>query len=68
MEGVAAGAPAGPALEGILYDEERRERLRAGRRAFLDSYGIVADGRATARAVEAILRLAGEGTTSRAFR
>ncbi|MFB3853308.1 MAG: DUF6716 putative glycosyltransferase [Vicinamibacterales bacterium] len=57
MAGLVLGQPLRPALEAILYDGDRRERLEAARRAFAERYGIVADGRAAARTAKAILQL-----------
>jgi hypothetical protein len=61
---VEAGAMAGAtdedlpgALRRILYDEEFRQQLEAGRRAVLSRYRIGSDGRAAERAAEAILAL-----------
>jgi UDP-N-acetylglucosamine 2-epimerase len=45
-------------LDRLLYDGESRSRLKAARRAFLERYGIRADGRAAARSAETILRAA----------
>jgi hypothetical protein len=62
---VEAGAMAGAGpdtlpveLDRLLYDGESRSRLKAARRAFLERYGIRADGRAAARSAETILRAA----------
>jgi hypothetical protein len=62
---VEAGAMAGAGpdtlpveLDRLLYDGESRSRLKAARRAFLERYGIRADGHAAARSAETILRAA----------
>jgi hypothetical protein len=47
----------GPALQCLLYDRERRERLTAARRAFITRYGLVADGGAAGRAADLIVGL-----------
>ena len=52
------------ALERILYDEEFRRVLDAGRRTFLARFNIAADGRASERSAQAILRLARERSYS----
>jgi len=57
MEGVESDAGIGPALASLLYDEEHRARLSAARRAFMARFGIRPDGRAAARAAEAIASL-----------
>jgi hypothetical protein len=57
MSGVPFGGEIEPALRAILYDGKHRNRLRDGRRAFLDRYGIAPDGGAARRAAEAILGL-----------
>ena len=60
--GVMAGADRagiGPALQRILYDEEFRKHIDAGRSAFLRRYRMESDGRAAQRSAEAILRAAG---------
>ena len=59
--GVMAGADRagiGPALQRILYDEEFREQIEAGRSAFLRRYRMESDGMAAQRSAEAILRAA----------
>jgi hypothetical protein len=59
--GVLAGADRagmGAALRRILYDEEFRNHIDAGRSAFLRRYRIESDGRAAQRSAEAILRVA----------
>jgi hypothetical protein len=58
MAGAATHADIGPLLRGLLYDEEFRRRLGEGRLAFMARYRIAADGRAAARAADAIVRLA----------
>jgi hypothetical protein len=59
--GAMAGAPTleaiGPALQGLLYDREMRERLTAARRAFVARYGLTADGGAAGRAADVIVGL-----------
>ena len=57
MTGATRDDAIGPALERLLYDQEMRERLRAARRAFMDRYGIRADGGASRRAAAAITTL-----------
>jgi hypothetical protein len=57
VAGAATGAEIGPTLCSVLYDKEFRDRLARGRRAFMDRYHVAADGRAAARAAEAIVRL-----------
>lgn len=57
MAGVDLGDEIGPALDGLLYDEGRRRQLAEARRAFLLVHRIEADGRAAARAADAILEL-----------
>lgn len=62
---VEAGAMAGagtpgailPALRGLLYDREMRQRLGAAQKAFIRRYGVEADGRAAERAADAILAI-----------
>ncbi len=58
LAGAATLAEIGPMLRALLYDQEFRARLGEGRRAFMARYGITADGRAAARAADAILSLA----------
>jgi len=48
----------GPLLRALLYDQGFRARLGEGRRAFMTRYQIAADGRAAARAADAIVGLA----------
>jgi len=57
MAGVEQEGEIGPALASLLYDEDRRARLAAARRAFMERAGIQADGRAAVRAADAILSL-----------
>jgi hypothetical protein len=57
MAGAATLDGIGPALRGLLYDRQMRDRLTAGRRAFIDRYGLVADGGAAARAADLIVGL-----------
>jgi hypothetical protein len=61
--GVMVGAPGTadiePALRALLYDEGMRGRLVAARGAFIDRYGIHADGGAARRAADVILELSG---------
>ena len=52
------------ALERILYDEEFRRALDASRRTFLARFDIAADGHASERSAQAILRLARAGSSS----
>jgi hypothetical protein len=62
--GLMAGVDGGDAdaiagmLQRILYDEEFRRELARTRQAFLTRFRIGADGRAAARAADAVLRLA----------
>jgi len=58
MAGAATLEAIGPALKGLLYDREMRERLTAARRAFITRYGLVADGGAAGRAADLIVALA----------
>jgi hypothetical protein len=58
VAGAAVGAEIGPMLRAVLYDKEFRERLAQGRRTFMARHQIAPDGRAAARAAEAIVRLA----------
>ncbi len=44
-------------LEGILYDQEFRQQLERARRVFLEQSGMRSDGRAAARAAEAVLEI-----------
>ena len=48
----------GLALQRILYDEEFREQIEAGRSAFLRRFRMESDGMAAQRSAEAILRAA----------
>jgi hypothetical protein len=57
MAGAASLEAIGPALEGLLYDREMGGRLAAARRAFVDRYGIRADGAAASRAADLIVGL-----------
>jgi UDP-N-acetylglucosamine 2-epimerase len=57
MAGVESNAEIGRALASLLYDEERRARLADARRAFMERFGIRPDGRAAARAAEAVASL-----------
>ena len=57
MAGAATLEAIGPALQGLLYDRERRERLTVARRAFITRYGLVADGGAAGRAADLIVGL-----------
>jgi hypothetical protein len=57
MAGLPFGAEIGPALSAILYDEGHRDRLKTGRLAFLERYGIAPDGLAARRAADAILQI-----------
>ncbi|MBI3263003.1 MAG: hypothetical protein HYZ58_07615 [Acidobacteria bacterium] len=61
MSGAERPEAIGPALEALLYDEERRRQLAGVRRAFLDQSGLTSDGRAAARSAEAIRQLARTG-------
>jgi hypothetical protein len=63
MAGVPFGSDIEPALRAILYDGGHRDRLRSGRLAFLERYGIAPDGGASRRAAAAILRLRRPGGT-----
>lgn len=57
MDGVAAGGDIAAALRAALDTGARREAWRARAAAFMEQAGIRADGRAVARAVDAILGL-----------
>jgi hypothetical protein len=57
MAGVDSNAGIGPALASLLYDEEHRAQLAAARRAFMERFGIRPEGRAAARAAEAVASL-----------
>jgi len=57
MAGAVTLEGIGPALQGLLYDRETRERLTAARRAFITRYGLVADGGAAGRAADLIVGL-----------
>lgn len=59
MTGAGRPEAIGPALEALLYDEERRRQLAEARRAFLQQYGLMSDGRAAARSADAILEVVG---------
>jgi hypothetical protein len=58
LAGAATLAEIGPLLRALLNDQEFRGRLADGRRIFMARYQIVADGRAAARAADAIVHLA----------
>jgi UDP-N-acetylglucosamine 2-epimerase len=58
VAGAAARAEIGPTLRAVLYDKAFRDRLAQGRRTFMALHDVAADGRAAARAAEAIVRLA----------
>jgi hypothetical protein len=58
VAGAATRAEIGPMLRAVLYDKEFQDRLAQGRRTFMASHQIAADGRAAVRAAEAIVRLA----------
>lgn len=58
VAGATANAEIGPMLRAVLYDVEFRAKLANGRRAFMEEYLPVPDGRAAARAADAIVRLA----------
>jgi len=57
MAGVERGDEIGPALASVLYDEERRAALAAGRQAVMTRFAINPDGGAAARAAAAIADL-----------
>jgi CDP-glycerol glycerophosphotransferase (TagB/SpsB family) len=57
MSGVVFGDAIEPALRAILYDQEYRERLRRGRRAFMEGDLVAPDGHAADRAAAAVVRL-----------
>lgn len=59
MAGAASDKDIGPALGRILYDEGFRLQLERARIAYLSRFGIASDGRAAARAAEAVLAAAG---------
>ena len=59
--GVLAGAEPpqiSRTLERILYDEGFRAQLESARQVFLERYAMQADGRAAARAADAVLQIA----------
>lgn len=59
--GVMAAVPddeAGPAIERVLYDRHAREQLLARAAAFAAAHDMRADGQASARAADLILRMA----------
>jgi hypothetical protein len=58
LAGASTLAEIGPLLRALLYDQKFRARLGEGRRAFMARYQIAADGRAAARAADAIVGLA----------
>jgi hypothetical protein len=55
MAGAAAPGEIGPALNRILYDEGFRAQLERERSAYLARFGMRSDGRAAARAADAVL-------------
>jgi len=59
LAGVERCAEIGPAIRGLLYDQEKRQQLSSRRRAFVSRYGIVSEGGAADRAADAILALGG---------
>lgn len=67
--GIMAGAPTaadiGPALARILYDEGFRLRIERARGEYLRRFGIASDGRAAARAGDALLALISDGSPNR---
>ena len=58
MSGVSPGAPIGPALVRILYDEGFRVQLEGDRAGYLARFGIGSDGHAAVRSANAVLDLA----------
>ena len=58
MSGVPPGAPIGPALGRILYDEGFRVQLEGDRAGCLARFGIGSDGRAAVRSAAAVRALA----------
>lgn len=55
MAGAHSPGEIGPALHRILYDEGFRLQLERARIAYLSRFGIASDGRAAARAADAVL-------------
>jgi hypothetical protein len=56
MAGAASPGDIAPALNRILYDEGFRRQLEGERSAYLARFGMGSDGRAAARAADAVLR------------
>lgn len=54
MAGAATPEAVGPALRGVLYDREVRDRLTGAAAAFIDAYGLRASGDAADRAARII--------------
>ena len=61
LAGAASTAEIAPELRRILYDEGFRQQLGDVRRTYLERFGMGADGRAAARAADAVLALANTG-------
>ncbi|MBI4476962.1 MAG: hypothetical protein HY654_07295 [Acidobacteria bacterium] len=61
LAGAERAEQIGPVLDALLYDEGRRSQLATARRAFIEHFGLMSDGRAAARAAEAILVLSRVG-------
>ena len=57
MAGAATSGDIAPALGRILYDEGFRLQMERARGEFLQRFGIASDGRAAARAADALLAL-----------
>ncbi len=55
MAGAASPAEIAPALRRILYDEGFRRQIEGERSAYLTRFGMGSDGRAAARAADAVL-------------
>lgn len=58
MAGASGAEEIGPAVRGLLYDENQRASLARLRQGFLTAHHIEADGHAAERAAEAILSVA----------
>ncbi len=62
MAGAEAASDIEPALRRILYDEEFRLQIERSRGEYLKRFAIASDGRAAARAADAVLDLADRGS------
>jgi len=58
LTGIDSPDEIGPALTSLLYDEQYRSGLAAGRNSFMQEYGIGAGAQAAARAADVIVGLA----------